>query len=458
MSHRFISTKRGNVSLHLLPTTKYYNAYLTVSIVNSGEINEQMYSLLGRLLWTAGGAGLSESAKRERLCQLYGASCTYNIDQKGSNQILSYTIKVLQPSDSEVGSSPSREALKLLSEMIIRPSGLNRFDSERLREEVDGLRYAVNQEAHDPSSLLKSRCLSYIGYESQSADNCKDGEEAPWTIGEHHIYEAYEKAIRLPMHIHIVGNVLPSHYRDDVLSWFTPPSPAVQEQGDAILMPSANNIASGSSISSENRIPSASSTPYAPLSSGKEHSLMIEHGNFNQCKLNITYMTHVPYGSPAYAALFVFHKLFAAGPMSRLNRELRRRNQLVYQVMSELDRFRRLMHINTGTTVGNMSDILSIVDRELEQIAAGKLDAAEITQAIEGVLHFMKVGIDLPEQEIDIHLDQCLTGTTMDTADFLANITAVTADDIVQIALNLEKAVTWVLFPNETLDRSGKGA
>ncbi|GAK40315.1 hypothetical protein TCA2_2805 [Paenibacillus sp. TCA20] len=441
MSHRFISTSRGNVSLHLMPTTKYYNAYLTVSIINSGEINEQMYSLLGRLLWTAGGTGLSESAKRERLCMLYGASCKYHIEQKGSNQILSYAIKVLQPGDSEAESSPAREALKLLSEIMMRPSGPNRFDSERMREEMDGLKYAVHREAHDPSSLLKSRCLSYIGYASQSANSCEDGEEDSWTIEEHHIYEAYEKAIRLPIHIHIVGNVLPEHYTDDVFSWFTPQSSAVQEQGDPILISSANQIALGSSIPA-----------------GKEPSLMIEHGNFNQCKLNITYKTHVSYGSPAYAALFVFHNLFAAGPMSRLNRELRRRSQLVYQVMSELDRFRGLMHVHTGTTVGNMSDILSIIDRELEQVADGKVEAAEITQAIEGVLHFMKVGIDLPEQEIDIHLDQCLTGATMDTADFLAQITAVTSDDIVHIASNLEKAVTWVLFPNENLDRSGKGA
>lgn len=401
-------------------------------------IDQYIFSFIARLLGKVGGVDLNDFEKREKLCQLYGASYTFSINQKGMDQIASYSIKVVQPHFLKGKESPSWKALKLLSDLIFHPSRQDGwvFDSKRIKEEIETFRHTMKRTYSDPSSILKSRCLSYMGYDSEKIDFSSVSQESKSPIQEDHIYEAYEKILRLPIHIHIIGDVNPNDYSDEVLSWFTSPSPKNSLENSFESLDRANS----------------------KLLKNKQHSLMIEHGNFHQCKLSIAYKTHVTYGSPNFAALFVFHKLFASGPMSKLNFELRRRKQLVYEVMSELDRFRQLIHINTSTTVGNTADILLIIDKELKLIAEGRLDKEEVTRAVEGVLHYMKVGMDLPEQEIDVHLDQCLTETNMNSADFIELINTVTVEEITQIANNLEKAITWVLFPNEPVDKSGKGA
>lgn len=179
----------------------------------------------------------------------------------------------------------------------------------------------------------------------------------------------------------------------------------------------------------------------------KFEKMMLELADIQQCKINVAFTTGVTYGSSDYAALFLFHSLFGASPASRLHLELRERKQWVYQIYSTLDDYRGTLHVTTGTSSSYVTDVLEAIDAQWMRLCGGDINEAEMNRAVQNMMHYVQVGLDLPEQMVKLHLDRLLHQVEMTTQQFLEAVSCVTTEGVAVVASRMNKALTWILYP-----------
>ncbi|MFX3648393.1 MAG: M16 family metallopeptidase [Paenibacillus sp.] len=424
----FTTERRNNLSVHMLPTQQYANHYVQINLINTQQtIPSAIFVMIVRLLMNSCRRFPSNRLLQQQLWSLYGAELTCRFDYKGDTQIASITMRIPHITDDKLITGTQIEAihsaLQLLAGLLYDPAvdDHGMFEEMQVQEEMAWTEHHIAHDGTDWDKVVQSRCLEWMGYEGQNRQFAL--EELQHSVGSYELYQHYQTLIHNPIHIHVLGDIHPGRIKD--LIW---------EQFGCVNTPYPR----------EEEVEERQGDPGEQREAG---AMMMELLEIHQCKINVTYRTGIRYGSAWYPALFVFHTLFGATPASRLQVGLRERSPLVYQVTTTLDDFRETLHITTGTSSANVTDVLEGIDTEWKRICDGDVSERELYTAVQNVMHYVQVGFDLPHQVITNHMDQMLSGSQMTTAQFLEEIARVTPEEVAFVATRLRKEVTWILYP-----------
>ncbi|MGN7415576.1 insulinase family protein [Paenibacillus sp. SAF-068] len=424
----FTTERRNNLSVHVLPTQQYANHYVQINLINTRKIiPSAIFVMIVRLLMNSCRRFPSNRLLQQHVWSLYGAELTCHFDYKGDTQIAAITMRIPRVTDDKLITGTQIEtihsAVQLLADMLYDPAidDQGMFEEMQVQEEMAWTEHHIAHDGTDWDKVVQSRCLEWMGYEGQNRQSALD--ELRHSVVSHKLHQYYQTLLRNPIHIHVLGDIHPGRIMD--LIW---------EQFGCGFTPDSR----------EEEVEERQGNPGEPR---EAEAMMMELLDIHQCKINVTYRTGIRYGSALYPALFVFHTLFGATPASRLQVGLRERSPLVYQVISTLDDFRETLHITTGTSSANVTDVLEGIDTEWKRICDGDVSEMELYIAVQNVMHYVQVGFDLPHQVITNHMDQMLSDSQMSTAQFLKEIAEVTPERVASVATKLRKEVTWILYP-----------
>ncbi|WP_340015463.1 insulinase family protein [Paenibacillus sp. FSL K6-1318] len=417
----FISEQYNRLSVHVMPTRKYANDYLHLCIVNEqGRIPSAVFAVIVRLLFRQDSLG--KRKLQQQLWSMYADELRCELEQKGETQLASIQLRI--PTGLLPGTEArTRDALKLLADMMFEPSLRGGFDFNevQIQEELAWAEHHAGYDVSDWDKVVQGRSLEWLGYVGRSRE--ADLEQLQHCVRDGKLQQWYREVLCSPIHIHVIGDFQSDVMIAQVMETFLP-SVVTAEGGET-----------------------PSVIGYQPTERLEEGEMMLELMDVQQCKINVTFTTGVTYGSPDYPALFLFHSLFGATPASRLQSKLRERKQWVYQIYSTLDNYRGTLHVTTGTSSGYVTEVLEAIDAEWLRICSGDIQEVELNRAIQNVMHYVQVGYDLPEQVVNLHIDRLLNQVQMTTPQFLEAISCVTAVQVAEVASGMKKAVTWILYP-----------
>ncbi|WP_337034914.1 M16 family metallopeptidase [Paenibacillus illinoisensis] len=420
----FVTEQRNALSVHALPTCKYMNRYIHLSIVNErGRIPAAAFSVILRLLFNYSRGGLANRHTQQQLWSLYADQLTCDVEFKGDTQIASIRLRLPDGTLSHAGER-TKESIELLAHLLFGPAVNGRFDYDETQyeEELAWVEHHTGCRTSDWDHVVRERCLSWLGYVEHSIEaelselrRCiHDGELYPW----------YRELLRCPMHIHVIGDCIPEAMTAHIFATF----PILED-------------------TARKEVPLFATSQGTPLSRKEDGEFMLELMDIQQSKLNVAFTTGIEYGSAAYPALFLFHSVFGATPASRLQLGLRERKQWVYQIYSTLDDYRGALHVTTGTSSGRVTDVLEEIDAEWMRLCNGDIPEHELHRAIQNIIHYVQVGYDLPDQVVSLHMDRLLHGVQMTTPQFLEAISDTSSKQVAEVASGMKKEVTWILFP-----------
>lgn len=443
----FTTERRNNLSVHVLPTQQYANDYVQINLINAQQtIPSAIFVMIVRLLMNSCRRFPSNRLLQQQLWSLYGAELTCRFDYKGDTQIASITMRIPRITEDKLITGTQMEALhsalQLLAGLLYDPAvdDHGMFEEMQVQDEMAWTEQHIAHDGTDWDKVVQSRCLEWMGYEGQNRQLALD--ELRHCVISHELCRHYQALIQIPIHVHVLGDIYPGRIMDLIWEQFECGNREVFKRCCSERESELHPI--NTQYPGEDEVEGRQGNP---AEQREAEAMMMELLDIQQCKINVTYSTDIRYGSALYPALFVFHTLFGATPASRLQVELRERSQLVYQVTSTLDDFRKTLHITTGTSSANVTAVLEGIDMEWKRICDGDVSERELYTAVQNVMHYVQVGFDLPHQVITNHMDQVLSESQMTTVQFLEEIAEVTPERVASVATELRKEVTWILYP-----------
>ncbi|MGE4283697.1 MAG: M16 family metallopeptidase, partial [Clostridia bacterium] len=227
---------------------------------------------------------------------------------------------------------------------------------------------------------------------------------------ERNLYEYYMSAIySSPIDIFVVGNMEEKKVVDLVNNAFH------VELSENIVYPITKVV---DKVNSQNKV---------------EEEMDVAQG-----KLSLGFRTKVTPRDKDYYSLVVYNGILGGGPHSKLFNNVREKMSLAYYVFSRLEKFKGLMLISSGIEIQNYEKALDEILKQVEQIRQGDISDYEYESTISSSINSIKSLADNALHMTDYYVSQLVGGTDDSFDELIKKISAVTKEDVVSVAQQIE--------------------
>ncbi len=418
--------KQG-INLYYIPESKFKTNYISINIHNRlCEESAALCALLSDVLSRGNRKFPTETALSEYLQSLYGASFKADIRRKGIDQILSLSAACVNDKYLPEGEGVFMQVLELLFDILLDVKvSDNAFDATYVNQEKANLINDIEAMINDKRTYSTWRLVEllnegkpYSVYELGSVEKVKE-------ITPDRLYAFYcDMLSKCPVDIFIVGEVEASK----VLSY-------AQERLSLIN-------------------PSDYSYPVCELYDDTKNAKEVtEYFDVTQAKLCMGFKTSVCPDSDDYYKLMVANGILGGGAHSKLFNEVREKLSLCYYAGSRLSRYDGTMLVSAGIEAVNKDKAVSEIMTQVELLKQGKFTDEEFDATIKSITGSIRVIGDGIGYLCDYYLGNAITATMLSPEEFAQRIEAVTPDDVVKIAQNLELEMIYFLTGKESEEK-----
>ncbi len=181
----------------------------------------------------------------------------------------------------------------------------------------------------------------------------------------------------------------------------------------------------------------------------KEVQFHEEEMAVNQANMVLGFRTYTGYGDERYCSLLVYNGILGAFPHSKMFVKVREEAGLAYHVHSRLERHKGLMFISAGINYNCYRQARDIIDRQLDDMIAGKISDTELDNTKRGLVNRLSSQQDSPTQLISFHLDGTIGGKTYTAGELIEGIETVSRKEIKAVAEKIKLDTVYLLRPRE---------
>lgn len=164
-----------------------------------------------------------------------------------------------------------------------------------------------------------------------------------------------------------------------------------------------------------------------------------------QGKLSLGFRLGQAMEEPDFAALRVLHYLYGGSVNSKLFLNVRERLSLCYYASSVLEMHKGVLLVAAGIEIAKFQVAKDEILAQLHAIATGDITADELLWAKKALITDVRLTQDAQDELEDYHLNQILLGVETSLAEDIAEIEAVTKEQLMQIAKGMELDVVYFL-------------
>jgi len=410
-ANRVSTFERGQlqrIRLHVMPTKRFKT--FAISLFAGLSLEEATVTPVALIPFVLrrGTANLPETINfREKLDDLYGAGFGFDVYKRGDSQIVQFRMDVINDEFVSSHTSLLAESLQFLGDVITDPLiDQNGFHQKYVDAEKTTLKKRLEAIVNDKIRYAAERCL-----EEMCADE--------------------------PYRLHPLGKlaeidaITSTSLYESYLQWLDNAALDLYVVGDTTLAEVTKLVANA--FKQKDGSPSAYSTPniHHPV---KEVKQVTERMEVSQGKLNLGLRTGVGYVDDAYPAALMYNGILGGYPHSKLFLNVREKESLAYYAASRLDGHKGLCTIQSGIEFANYERAVAIIKEQLESMRQGNLSELELNQTKAMISNHLRELQDSAYEMIAYDFNGVLTGKDRSAEQLLEQVQAVTAEDIVKVA------------------------
>ena len=421
---RFNEYKTENdIDVYINNTDKFKTNYIHLDIIRplSDEKNVSKNAMIPYILYRGSKKYPTNQAISIRLDDLYGADLNVSVARRGENQLLRFSIEVINDKFIESKESLIKRAIDFLYELIFNPLIENDdFKPEYIQKGQDFLKEKILSLKNDKNSYVVERCYQEM---------CRGEDFSLYTLGtinglkesiNDNLYEYFKKILKeSPIKIFIIGDVdRPSRLYDYI-------NKKIQYNRDKKL-PLNNTI-----IKTENF----------------KNQELEEEDEITQSRLCVGLRVPITRSHPLYFALIVYNGMLGGFSHSKLFTSVREERGLAYYINTRVESTKGLILINAGIDVVDYPIVKEIIEDKIDEIKQGNFEEKNIEWTKKKLINRYKTLSDNNHSIVDAFLLGLINGKK-DSLNFVINsIKQVKKEDIIKVAKKVNLTTYYLLKP-----------
>lgn len=363
----FINIKKS-FNIHYLSTDKFktnlIQLYFMLPLKNHKEA--AMTALLPAVLKRGSEKFPNNRAVKTELEELFGSKLNFNVLKRGENQILKFSLEIVNEKFLPHKYNLTEKAFELLNDIIFHPlleDGI--FKEDFVIQEKENLKNNIISLINDKYSYAMENCIKKMckneKYGIYKLGDVKSAE----TISSRELFNHYQKIINeAKRSLFLVGN-FKSSFMDNI-SEKTP-------------------LKTGEEIYDNNT---------EVVYKEKEIDFYEEEMPVNQAKLTLGFRTGITRKMDDYYALIVFNSLLGGSTHSKLFQEVREKRSLAYYVNSSIESTKGLLFINSGIDAENSEKVIELINTEIQAIIDGNFSEEDFLRSKKSIINSLKEDFD----------------------------------------------------------------
>ncbi|HHU30240.1 MAG: pitrilysin family protein [Bacillota bacterium] len=413
----------NGIDVYIHPTKKYKTVLLQLFFhchLNEDEVTQN--ALLPAVLQRGSANYPTRQELVLHLEELYGAELVTNILKKGERQLICYSLNLVHDQFLPAENRLLEKGLLILCDILTNPvteEGVFRADYVRQEKEQHGK--IIKGLINDKRAYSVERCLQEMCREEPFSVFKYGSLEKLAKIDAASLYRHYRDFLqKTPAEIHIIGDLDPEWVHALLQKVFTFSRGLVDE---------------------------------LPLTAVKkkegEINYVREELDVSQGKLVLGCRTCISYKDDEYLALLMYDGILGGFPHSKLFQNVREKASLAYYAYSRLEKHKGLMVISAGIEVNNYERTMDIIKKQLQDMAKGDFSEEVLENTYRGLRNQYLEEEDSPAAIINRTVDNIMAGRDWSTEELLRRLRAVTRDDIVRVAENIQLDTVYFLTKRE---------
>ncbi|WP_028589350.1 EF-P 5-aminopentanol modification-associated protein YfmF [Paenibacillus massiliensis] len=395
---------RRQLRIHVLPTTRFktfaISLYAGVPLTEDTVTNVAVTPFVLR----RGTSSYPETIQfREQLEQLYGTGFGFDIYKRGDYQIVQLRMDAIN--DSFVSSSESLldRSLAFLGEVLTSPVLENgAFRSSYVQQEKETVRKKLEAIVNDKIRYAGERCLEEMCKEEPYRLHPLGQRKDLDNIDASSLYNSYQQWLgQASLDLYVVGDTSLEEVESLVDRYF---------QMDRSAAPDYRKESSRAAT--------------------REVQTVVERLDVNQGKLNMGFRTGITYDDPRYASALMYNGVLGGYPHSKLFVNVRERASLAYYASSRYDGHKGIGTIQSGIEIPNYEQAVKIIRQQLDDMRSGNISELEMSQTKAMIRNLLKETQDSAFEMISYDFNRQLSGKDRSVDELLAQIEAVTVQDV----------------------------
>jgi len=410
---------QNRFNLHHLATDKFktnlIQIYFMLPLKNQKEA--AMNALIPSVLERGSKNYKDNQLIKTQLENLYGSNMSFNILKRGENQILRFSLEMVNEKFLTHKSNLTVDAFNLLNDIIFNPlTEAGKFNEKYFKQEKEILKQDILSLINDKYSFTVENCLSRM---------CKNEKYGIYKMGSvsvldqisnQELFDHYQKILsQAKRSLFLVGNFKSSFVND---------------------LFENTELQAGDDIFDEQT---------EVVYRDKKIDFYEQELKVNQARLSIGFRTGITRKMPDYYSLLVFNSLIGGSTHSRLFQEIREKRSLAYYVSSSIETTKGLLLINSGINAENKEKVIELVKKEIAAVAAGDFSEEEFMRSKKSIINHLKQDLD-SNKALSAHFLLSLVNNKEESINqTIKGVEAVNREDIIAVAEKLKMDTIYLL-------------
>jgi len=410
---------QNRFNLHHLATDKFktnlIQVYFMLPLKNEKEA--AMNALIPSVLERGSKNYKDNQLIKTQLENLYGSNMSFNILKRGENQILRFSLEMVNEKFLTHKSNLTVDAFNLLNDIIFNPlTEAGKFNEKYFKQEKEILKQDILSLINDKYSFTVENCLSRM---------CKNEKYGIYKMGSvsvldqisnQELFDHYQKILsQAKRSLFLVGNFKSSFVND---------------------LFENTELQAGDDIFDEQT---------EVVYRDKKIDFYEQELKVNQARLSIGFRTGITRKMPDYYSLLVFNSLIGGSTHSRLFQEIREKRSLAYYVSSSIETTKGLLLINSGINAENKEKVIELVKKEIAAVAAGDFSEEEFMRSKKSIINHLKQDLD-SNKALSAHFLLSLVNNKEESINqTIKGVEAVNREDIIAVAEKLKMDTIYLL-------------
>ena len=419
------------IHLHILKTDKFKTNLLAVFMLTDlNRENVTKNALISAVLRRGTNTYATMKDIAIKLEEMYGSVLDASSDKMGDKQVLQFYIDLLANEYTLDGSDILKEGAELLCDVILNPvtENINYCDENHCSKMVSFKQDYVEQEKETIRELIKSKINDKGSYAISRAteEMCKEEPFGLYKFGyiedlkdinAQDLYQHYKDVLATAeMHIYAVGNI-------------------EEKELEELLKDKLQTVARKYVAKNKDN----------KLTNCLESQFITEKQNVTQGKLVLGYRLKDNDLVDNMYTMSLYSASLGGTASSKLFMNVREKESLAYTVRSIYLKNKGIMLVTAGIEIDKYNKALACIKKEIEDMRLGNITDEEIADAKANLVTAYKSFKDKPASIINLYMGQRYLGIVEDIDTMIEKITAITKEEVVEVANKLELEITYFL-------------
>lgn len=409
----------SNINLYYIPMTKLKTT--TVGVYIHRDLTKEDVSknaLLPYVLKRGCKLCNDSAAVSEYLENLYGASFSTSILKRGNDQIIYLGFESISDKYAPNDESLTSSIAKLMMSIVFESTA---FTDEVVEQEKKNAKDRIMAEMNDKRQYAILRCTEEMCKGENFALSRLGTTEGIDNITANSLKTYYENIITSSViDIFVCGDTDISSFGEEIRKYIStisfkdvqiPKSEIFHKKGEVKNITDKMDVAQG--------------------------------------KLCMGFTTTIKADDSEYIHLMVMNSIFGGGAHSKLFNNVREKLSLAYYASSNLVKNKGIMFVNAGIEFQNFQKAHDEILAQLETVKNGEISELEFTSSINSIVNELESYRDDQHMMQVFYLGQMISGTNYDIDELKHKVSAVTMQDVQNVAKKIELDTVYFLTGKE---------